>query len=751
MFPLKKNIKTVWILHYLSIIVILMVVNYITYFNTEKFLMEQIKQSHILSLQQIKSVNDNLIETIANTAIEISYRDDIQKFSAYSAPVRPEQRLEFAHVRRDLATNNFVANTAVRVFVFYPNSNYIVGSDIDLEVEQYFKYNYSDTGDYRIWHDFLTSSVSGRFVRFSRDIMFYKFTPMTNSSYGIGPSVIIELEPGVFSPVTTSSGSTYMMSYNDEILFTTGEAYYDEIWHLIDPQIESRFQKTTYDDEDYVVSWVVSNVNAWQHIYVTLESAYLQVAYQTSQIMTIGTLAYMAIGFLLIYLSAHHNNKPIKEMIEKLQKFDYSPAGEINEYQYIDNVLMQTINQNKKFSTQLSTQTSMARENTLLKLITGDINYDESLDKQLEALDIRFHHECFSVVVLRIGNVGCIFNESGPETEIKRYQARFILTNIVNEILNGFFTAYPIEYECDICWIVNVQADTQDQSRLLKMLTEARQFITENFNFKFIAGISEIHRGISSLPRAHGEAKDCLDQGFFRTDEEMFEHSSIREQTYTLYHYPPEIEQLLVNALKTGDFVKCEEITNEVFKRNFNQNRLPVELARCLIYDMISTIIKSVNDLQIFSDDIGISALQLARRILSCKNIVEMHLEYTKALSEICRYILENITDEKRHLVLNAKKYVENNYSNPELNVSLIAQELSVSLSSISAIFKSHTGTGLLDYINNVRINHAKHLLRETDYPLSEISKKSGFFSDRTFLRQFSKHEGISPSQYRKT
>ena len=66
-------------------------------------------------------------------------------------------------------------------------------------------------------------------------------------------------------------------------------------------------------------------------------------------------------------------------------------------------------------------------------------------------------------------------------------------------------------------------------------------------------------------------------------------------------------------------------------------------------------------------------------------------------------------------------------------------------------IFKSITGTSPLEYRNNIRLDHAKEFLADTNMPINEIARRSGFSSATYFCDAFKKKNGVSPSQYRKT
>ena len=64
--------------------------------------------------------------------------------------------------------------------------------------------------------------------------------------------------------------------------------------------------------------------------------------------------------------------------------------------------------------------------------------------------------------------------------------------------------------------------------------------------------------------------------------------------------------------------------------------------------------------------------------------------------------------------------------------------------------FKSATGSSLIAYLQNLRVEEAKHLLETTDTPVDEISYAAGYSDASFFRRLFKRLTGLTPSHYRK-
>lgn len=63
--------------------------------------------------------------------------------------------------------------------------------------------------------------------------------------------------------------------------------------------------------------------------------------------------------------------------------------------------------------------------------------------------------------------------------------------------------------------------------------------------------------------------------------------------------------------------------------------------------------------------------------------------------------------------------------------------------------FKAATGSSLIEYLQNLRVEEAKRLLESTDLPMEDISEQTGYSDTSFFRRLFKRLTGLTPSKYR--
>lgn len=95
------------------------------------------------------------------------------------------------------------------------------------------------------------------------------------------------------------------------------------------------------------------------------------------------------------------------------------------------------------------------------------------------------------------------------------------------------------------------------------------------------------------------------------------------------------------------------------------------------------------------------------------------------------------------------QEYMEQNYSNSDMSIAMIAENFHISESYVSQFFKKNMGQVFSKYLETLRINKACELIRNTSMSMDEIAAAVGYTSALSFRRAFKKVMGIPPSSYR--
>ena len=102
----------------------------------------------------------------------------------------------------------------------------------------------------------------------------------------------------------------------------------------------------------------------------------------------------------------------------------------------------------------------------------------------------------------------------------------------------------------------------------------------------------------------------------------------------------------------------------------------------------------------------------------------------------------------KRRSIMAVKEYLDTHYAQ-RITLDQLSCDFYISKYYLIHIFKEQFGMSVTAYLQNVRITHAKQLLRFTDKSVEEIGLSCGIGELNYFSRVFKEVEGVSPSVYR--
>ena len=93
-------------------------------------------------------------------------------------------------------------------------------------------------------------------------------------------------------------------------------------------------------------------------------------------------------------------------------------------------------------------------------------------------------------------------------------------------------------------------------------------------------------------------------------------------------------------------------------------------------------------------------------------------------------------------------RLIQENFSDPELSMSLIARELGYDAKYLSSLFKREKGIAYASYLRQLRIRHAVFLMEEGVSSVKNVAILCGFRDALYFSRIFTQSEGIAPTAY---
>jgi AraC-like DNA-binding protein len=115
-------------------------------------------------------------------------------------------------------------------------------------------------------------------------------------------------------------------------------------------------------------------------------------------------------------------------------------------------------------------------------------------------------------------------------------------------------------------------------------------------------------------------------------------------------------------------------------------------------------------------------------------------------------YVVESLSDkENSKRIQNLTRlntvlqHIQSNYTDP-ISISILAELIHLSEYRFCHLFKESMGLSPLNYMNEVRLKKAHHLLEQKEMTISEVASAVGFQDYNNFGRLFRKYYGYAPS-----
>jgi YesN/AraC family two-component response regulator len=427
-----------------------------------------------------------------------------------------------------------------------------------------------------------------------------------------------------------------------------------------------------------------------------------------------------------------------------------------NEYKLIQDALHNILMEKEKVCKKLEQQNDEMRLNFLRRLLQGKVVLNEAFYSIAESYRLSFGPGYYAVVLFNIEEYEKLFRgEENGKKEDKLKLVNYILSNVVEEMVRQKHRGYTVEIDHTMACLVNVdmQEPSEIKKEILGIIEEAKSFIQNRLYITLTVSVSDIHDSVPGIPQAYQEAIEAMEYRMVVGARQIIRYDAIKNPSIN-YRYPMDLEYKLINNIKAGNLQEAENIVDCIISDNIGNGILSIDMAKCLMFNLVSTMIKTMNEFSKSSDkDLlqNIDPVERIERMLKCNTIMDMRVYMKQTLKEICGYIENKKQSHNADLKDEIIRFIRDHFTDPAMSNAMIAERFCIHPAYLSRFFKEQTGEKVLDYINRIRLQEAKQLLQKCEINLEEVARKTGFNNSIALIRVFKKYEGITPGKYKDT
>ncbi|MBE7014837.1 MAG: helix-turn-helix transcriptional regulator, partial [Ruminococcaceae bacterium] len=489
--------------------------------------------------------------------------------------------------------------------------------------------------------------------------------------------------------------------------------------------------------QNYMVTFLNSDITDWKYVMIIPASSYLDSTNSLKNILLLGWIIALFAGLFIIYKFTMRNYGEIKKIVNL-----FGEHKDIkNELEYINKNILESISTNEKLNKIISQVKDDKKDAYLRSILRGE-SLNSSIQKS-EDIKNYFEYENYIVAAISVDKYENIFFEESIRNQSEKYyDAYFIIANTLSELLG----AEIIRIDGIITAIINFPGNTGTED-ILNTLKQAVEFYKEKFNLTVTISLGTIKFSEKEVNISYKEAQDALLYKFIYGTGSVIDYKLIEGLSGTVV-YSLEKEQLIINYAKTGDFTEICNIINEIFDTNFKNKVVPVQIAKCFIFDVLNTILRILPKIDEDNEEIYLlDESSIIDEIMDSNTITEMKESILNVFKKICEYNGSVSANNAANLSKKIEQYIRLNFKNPDINVSIIADYFGLSGAYISKLFRIQTGISILDYIHKERIAVAKEMLKQGKI-VAQVAAELGYNNSNAFIRVFKRYEKITPGQY---
>ena len=221
-------------------------------------------------------------------------------------------------------------------------------------------------------------------------------------------------------------------------------------------------------------------------------------------------------------------------------------------------------------------------------------------------------------------------------------------------------------------------------------------------------------------------------------------HMEMMQTRYTM-------ENNLMDAISRGQYHKVEVLFSQFSPYNF-ERRLSDSLRNTKNYCIITNTLfrKAAEKGGVHPYYLDEASSEFANRIEQLGSEKEVAALMTEMAKAYCRLVRKQNMKNYSALVQKAVVYIEGDLAG-NLSLRVLAQDLNVNASYLSALFKKETGKTVTDYILQRRMELAAQLLKDTRLQVQTVAQYCGIVDIHYFTKLFKRHTGRTPREFRQS
>lgn len=261
-------------------------------------------------------------------------------------------------------------------------------------------------------------------------------------------------------------------------------------------------------------------------------------------------------------------------------------------------------------------------------------------------------------------------------------------------------------------------------------------------------GIGQVCEDLLEMDKAYSSAREAVSYRAVYGTSRAINIQEVAPQEISRFDSPKEAEVSgLFKVIRMGSREEVIQAVEQYLSHNvFPQTSL--QHYQISVMELVSEIYRFSANNDIAVEEFAGNMKNLYGKLLDLEP--EALRDWLVGISLSFRESLINVRSRStKSFVSKAMEYVENHYFDEDLSLDLVCDDLGVSNSYFSTIFKKETGTSFIGYLTDYRMIQASRMLIESNEKSYMIARKVGYADPNYFSYVFKRKFGVSPTKFR--
>lgn len=746
----KKRSKVYFqmFLSYLVILVIPMLLAMALYFYTFHIIRSQAEEMNKNLLIMVKNELDYEIENIRKIASRLALDDRVQMASNVKKQFTSQDQMNLYYIYMECLSINMSEDFIEDVFLVFNNTGKVVSINGNMSDRLFYDIYYKNKEvSYEQFQEYMKQFHYGDMLSLKLDnekeIFLFTMTTLKPDFKDSSAVVCIAIDAETIRQrlrnMKWSENMDVMIITDSDFRVSAEEQVSDSFEWKYGLWEQGNHQIVNSLGEKHIISVLPSEAAKWKYLSVMPLRQMAQEARKVRTMAVAGLFFCTSVGIFISYFITKRNYNPIKMLMDNFRQHGKVEIEDgINEYQWLNSQMDQFFKQHVDAEQLLKKNRRSLKNYYLYQLLQ-----DYCDGKASEQYGLRIQG-VYHVVLLLAPVVRQEADVKKPESIEENALQKFAIINVFEEMCLNYFNIDMVELGERVAAIVSLPDQRREHMDVLKNQAESlQQMMEEAFGFSVYILFGSICKSWEGIHESYLQALE-LEQYVHFLDANLLLYDEVKN-IQPHYQYPLALEQKTINAIKVGDSSLAWETMEQVFDLNLRE-QVTANVYRCLVYGMIGTLLEGASQGE-YKEAAGELTFPDGE-IMPAGKMKERFRELTE---EICRKVVERQKETSQDQTLSRKiqEYIQENYQDPDLNISITSQHFDLTPAYLSSIYKKQTGKSLLEYINTVRLAAAEQFL-EQGYSVVEVAAMAGFRDSSTFIRVFKKKKGMTPGQVKK-